>query len=537
MNFIITILVALVLSLSHAQGQKIVKVGVYDNYPKIFFDSENNPKGLFVDIMNQIAKNHGWKVQYIPVNWPEAFDKLDRGDIDIMPDVAYTKDRTELVSFNNITVLSSWLEVFSLEKNAINTVADFQNKKLGVLSHSTQEKFAKNFLDQWKMDTQLVPYKTYQEVEQALVTGAIDFMIADRFYEYALVNKNGISRIIHPTGIVFFPSTLHFATKKGSNLKILETIDSELSKAINDPSSFYYQSISHWLSQSPQVIVSKKLIRWIIIISSFLLLSLIITILLYRKLRIRQHELTETIQLLKKSQEEIINSEKMKLLGVFTAGITHDLNNIFMPIIGNIQLLDLDSAHDRPHAQVSKALERIKKAAEDGVKMIEKIKLFYKGQDKEEKFVDIELAKELPEIIDFLAPMIKNSKQDQFKHISFEYDIEGHIFIKMKVSDLREIINNIILNAVDAIDKNGIIKVTATKVDCKVEIKINDNGKGMPPEVREHCFDLLFTTKGAIGTGMGLPSVKKIIESYRGDITVESEAGVGTTFKITFEIT
>jgi len=101
--------------------------------------------------------------------------------------------------------------------------------------------------------------------------------------------------------------------------------------------------------------------------------------------------------------------------------------------------------------------------------------------------------------------------------------------------ELREALTNLILNAVDAMPRGGVLELRTREVDGQVELSVKDTGVGMPESVRQRIFDPFFTTKGAQGTGLGLSITYGILMRHRARVVVESEPGRGTTFALSFE--
>ena len=89
-----------------------VKIGVYENPPKVHLDKSGRPCGIFIDIINYICEKEGWDIEYINGNWNDGLTRLEKGAIDIMPDVAFSESRAKRFDFNQLTVLSSWLQAY-----------------------------------------------------------------------------------------------------------------------------------------------------------------------------------------------------------------------------------------------------------------------------------------------------------------------------------------------------------------------------------------------------------------------------------------
>lgn len=119
-----------------ADDSLTVRVGIYENSPKIFTDEEGNASGFWPDIIEYIAAEEGWQIDYVPGSWTECLDRLESGEIDVMPDVAYTEERGELYDFSNETVYVSWSGVYVRERSDIQSLIDLEGKNIAVLKGS-----------------------------------------------------------------------------------------------------------------------------------------------------------------------------------------------------------------------------------------------------------------------------------------------------------------------------------------------------------------------------------------------------------------
>jgi ABC-type amino acid transport substrate-binding protein len=118
-QFLILILV-LFLGVPFARADnRVVRVGVYENAPKVFTSEKGQPSGIFIDVIEEIAKREGWNLEYISGTWVEGLDRVARGEIDLMPDVAYSAEREKIYSFHKVPVLSSWYLIYTLRRETI----------------------------------------------------------------------------------------------------------------------------------------------------------------------------------------------------------------------------------------------------------------------------------------------------------------------------------------------------------------------------------------------------------------------------------
>jgi len=203
---------------------RVVKIGVYENAPKVFTSPSGKPSGIFIDIIEHIANEEDWKLQYVKGTWAEGLDRLEAGKIDLMPDVAFTAERERKFSFHKITALSSWSQVYARKGSNIQSILDLNKKRIAVLEGSVQQSTFKQFSRGFDLDITIVPVPTFEAVFEAVVKGEANAAITNRFYGLMHANDFGLE----DTAVVFEPATLFFAAKKGADEQLLITIDKHL---------------------------------------------------------------------------------------------------------------------------------------------------------------------------------------------------------------------------------------------------------------------------------------------------------------------
>ena len=102
---------------------RTVRIGVYQNEPKIFMDQNGHAAGIFIDLLNAIAAQDDWKVVYVLCQWTVCLQDLQNGKIDLMPDVAYSVDRDAIFDFHQIPILESWSVVYANQGSSINDLS------------------------------------------------------------------------------------------------------------------------------------------------------------------------------------------------------------------------------------------------------------------------------------------------------------------------------------------------------------------------------------------------------------------------------
>ena len=225
-------------------------------------------------------------------------------------------------------------------------------------------------------------------------------------------------------------------------------------------------------------------------------------------------------------REQEIHAQKMAALGELSFGVAHNVNNTLTGILGRAQLI-LRNSNDE--GKIKAGLELIIKSAEDGAHIIRRIQDFARQRPSRE-FETISIADLLKDACAMTRPRWES--RSEFAQIRFALHADCQAYVKGDPVELREVLVNMIYNAIDAMTSGGEIRLSTLENRERVVVCVGDSGTGMSPEVKQRLFDPFFTTKGKAGTGMGLAVSFGIIRRHEGSIEVDSEPGRGTTFKI-----
>ncbi|HEY2963446.1 MAG TPA: ATP-binding protein [Pyrinomonadaceae bacterium] len=225
-------------------------------------------------------------------------------------------------------------------------------------------------------------------------------------------------------------------------------------------------------------------------------------------------------------REQEIHAQKMAALGELSFGVAHNVNNTLTGILGRAQLI-MRNSHDE--AKIKAGIELIIKSAEDGAHIIRRIQDFARQRPSRE-FETISIADLLKDACEMTRP--RWEARSEFAQIRFALHANCQACVKGDPVELREVLVNMIYNAIDAMPSGGEIRLSTQENRERVVVCISDTGTGMGPDVKQRLFDPFFTTKGKAGTGMGLAVSFGIIRRHEGSIEVDSEPGRGTTFKI-----
>lgn len=251
-----------------------------------------------------------------------------------------------------------------------------------------------------------------------------------------------------------------------------------------------------------------------------------------------KNEITDRIhteELKQKLEVALLQGQKLQAMGTLAGGIAHDFNNLLYAIIGYTEMSREDVPKD---TQVFKNLGKILEASYRGQELIARILAFSRRQHHH--FDSIDLKDTVEAALSLLKPTIPASVLIEFK--------PADAIIQGNQNQIHQVLVNLINNAVDAMDGEGIIHIDMSNISpndpllkefhgalpqnyCKIEI--SDTGHGMDQATMERIFEPFYTTKEVgKGTGLGLSIVHSIIKEHQGEITVSSQLGRGTKFTL-----
>lgn len=236
------------------------------------------------------------------------------------------------------------------------------------------------------------------------------------------------------------------------------------------------------------------------------------------------------ITLRKKIEEEFAKASKLESIGVLAGGIAHDFNNILTVILGNVSLAkSLDSKNDELQQMLSDAEKACLKAKD----LTQQFLTFAKGGDPIKKLTDMD--KVLRDNIDFA---LRGSK------VKSNLEIKGDLWpVHIDAGQICQVINNLMMNADQAMPEGGTIEVLGENVTIKddhslpldegnyVRIKFTDHGVGIREDHLSKIFDPYFSTKQK-GSGLGLTISYSVVKNHGGLLTAESQLGKGTCFDL-----
>lgn len=251
------------------------------------------------------------------------------------------------------------------------------------------------------------------------------------------------------------------------------------------------------------------------------------------QVREKTSELEQALTELKESQHMIVQQERIRALGAMSSGIAHDFNNTLTIILGYCEMFaDREDVVKNP-AGALEAFRVIRRAASDSSEVVRRLREFhrpYRPGEDDRRMVD--LRELVEEAVQLSVPRWKTQAQARGIFIDVKTEFGDVPLIPAAGPELREVMMNLIFNAIDAMPRGGRITLRTGMEGDLAFFEVEDNGEGMSEETRRHCLEPFFTTKGKEGTGLGLATTYGIVRRHQGYIGIDSDVDQGTRFTV-----
>lgn len=227
-----------------ADQELTLKVGLYENAPKIYTDQNSQPAGFWPDLLHYIAAEEGWQIEWVSGTWDDGLDRLEKGEIDIMPDTGWTEPRSKRFDFSQETVLLSWSRLYARKGTDIQSILDLEGKTIAALEGSFNlegPEGIRELTQEFEIESTLLGMDDYVQVFEALERGDIDAGVTNKDFG----NRHEGAYNIERTAIIFQPARMLFAFTKDAELTpyLIERIDDHVRTLRADNGSIYYQAL------------------------------------------------------------------------------------------------------------------------------------------------------------------------------------------------------------------------------------------------------------------------------------------------------
>lgn len=531
-------LIILILAISQLSAfDRLIRVGVYQNPPKIFVDDHDKPAGIFVDIITEIAQREDWELEWHYGTWEENLRLLAAGELDLMPDMAYDENRAKLYDFHKNAVLLSFSELFSRKDIKIQTYTDLDGLTIALLKNSVQENILEDTISGLGIQCRFIRFDSLDEVFDSVADKRADLAITNIFYG----RMNAREHQLVESPLILNPSNLYFASPKGKNQEILQAIDQHIELMKSDPESIYFSSLRHWSPEAQKWELPMWLLITMLLLGVTFGVAIIGSFILRHQVNLRTQELQKANQQMELKVEE--RTEELgfalreaqvanMLKSAFLANMSHELRTPLNSIIGFTGILlqklpgELNSEQERMLTIIQNSSRHLLALIND-VLDISKIE----AEQLELKLSEVNLQASLEKVVSLVSLQAKEKGLD----LKLEMKTKN-LFIKVDQRRFEQVLLNLLINAIKFTDK-GFVRLICKQEGNILRITVQDTGIGIPKDK----FDVIFAAFQQIdtglnrkyeGTGLGLSISQKLIRLMGGDITIESEIDKGTSFHI-----
>lgn len=511
-----------------------IRVGVYQNEPKVFVDENGHPKGFFIDIFNGIAGQEGWNVKYVPGSWNVCLDRLENGEIDIMVDVAYSKERDKSFDFNQETILLNWSRLFARKNIKINDIFDLQGKKIAVMKGDISYAELQSNVERYGVTCVFREVESFKRVFEEVDKGNAQAGLISRLFGHKHENEYDVDR----TFMVVSPFHLHFAAPQDQNGDILSAIDRHLVLLKQEKNSLYNQALTKWIKSAENV----RFPRWINYGASIILVVILIlgtfNFILKRQVRSKTRELAEANLELRKHHDQLkslVEERTAELaaanreLKAFSYSVSHDLRAPLRAIDGFSRLL-LEDCVNLLDEEGKGHLKRVCSETKHMKDLIENLLELSRITRSEMLKTHVDLSR--------LAREIITNLKDKNPSRNVEVSIHEEVVAHGDPTLLRSVLENLLGNAwkYTGRKENARIELGITESDGQKVYFIRDNGAGFNMKYADKLFSpfqRLHRMEEFEGTGIGLATVHRIIHRHGGRVWADGLPGEGATFYFT----
>jgi PAS domain S-box-containing protein len=220
-----------------------IKVGIFQNEPIVFLDASGAASGLYVDILNEIAIQESWEIEYVSGSWSEGLERLANGEIDLMTSITPLLSRETIMDFSLENILNMWGQVFIEEKSTIESIFDLEGKRVAVLRNGVNGINFKQLSTDFGLFIEFEECETYEEVAEKTENGEVFVGVVNNVKGYHLENEFNIKR----SSISFSPFPLVFAAAEGEKANLLNRIDFHIATWRLQEVSPYQDALNTWI--------------------------------------------------------------------------------------------------------------------------------------------------------------------------------------------------------------------------------------------------------------------------------------------------
>ncbi len=515
-----------------ADTPRTVRIGIYENPPKIYTDQKGKPGGFLPELLKRIAAEQGWQLEWVHGDWAELLDMLEKGSIDMMPDVAFSPERMSRYLFNLEDIFINWGVVYSRNRYHPQSFFDLNGKRVAGMKgdiHIEGKTGIIALAHSFGINITLIETGSYREAFELINSGDADAAVVNRIFGSTYENEYDINR----SSIVFNPVSIRcaFPFTWPEAPQVIKELDESLALYKADKGSIYYKLLDTYLIR---YIAHKAVIPlWLIVLlSGALVFALVLGILLFR-LRREIHRRINTEKKLRLARDEAEKANRAKT--IFLAGMTHELRTPMNSILGYSELLQR-SPELRPEQK--KQLEAINSSGQHLLNLINEVLDMSRIESGKISLdqKNFNLSGVITSCIEQMRPGAERNNQNLT--LLAGPGLPENIFSdELKI---RQILLNLLSNAVKYAD-SGVIEVICSPIpgsENMIRLEVLDYGPGIPETDGQHLFVPfergIHNNSGTSGAGLGLSLSRRYARALGGDLIYQENPQGGSIFSFSF---
>lgn len=494
----------------------VIEVAGDINFPPFEYLDENHIYvGFNVDLIRAVALRSGIEIKFNPMKWEDACEKLKRGEVDIIEGMKRTSERDKLYDFSE-EILTNSQSIFVLaDNNYLNKYEDLTRSTVAIQKGDV----AINNLRSMER-VNIIFTKDQEDAFKKLLNKEVDAFIGNTLTGVYYANKLSINNKIKIVDAPLNPTSYSIAVKKGDKAT-LELLNKGI-KEIKENGT-YDMIYRKWFGQSFKYAnwYVRNTLKYSLIAMCIFFVILFFLYMWNDKLKEEVEKKTKSLEM---ANESLRKKDRMESLGILMAGIAHEIRNPLTSIKTYAELLPKKYDNPKFREMISKdipyEIERLNSLINELLEYSKPKKAFKENVN-------------IYEIIEKILALIGNKIQKE--SVKINIDIPKDVFVYADKNHLKQIIINLILNGIEAINKEEkSINISSMESLGKTYLMIEDNGCGMDKEELNKIYDPFYTTK-ASGTGLGLFVCYQLMEENNGKIHVSSSKDEGTSFILEFK--
>ena len=293
--------------MTFAETIQTVKVGIFDNKPIVYLNDNAEATGFAVEVLQDIAKQENWKLEYVHGPWSNVLQQLEKGEIDLLVGIAFSPERNQRFHFTNQALLNNWGLLYRAQNVEITSLLDLRGKRIALMKNSIHSRVFRNLLEKFNIDFIPVETSDYHEVMRFVEQKKADAGVINRVFSIV----NSAQYDVVATSVMFNPIEVRYAAPRTSATSVapdlLDLIDHHLKLQKSNPESAYFVAMDRWL-RSASAASLPAWIKWaLLFILSVLIIVLFGNILLRRQVA-RKTMLLNAQRIKAEAATELMNS-------------------------------------------------------------------------------------------------------------------------------------------------------------------------------------------------------------------------------------